>query len=398
MRNLLRGKGFYRFLLISVLFIFMASWAEGATTWITETVDSEGDVGKNASIAVDSRGNVHISYYDATNKYLKYATNASGSWVTETVDGSGDVRYISSIAIDSSGNVYIIYRIHDIYIDDLKYATNASGSWVIETIESIVADDRDVYSAGGYFTAASIAVDSSDNVHISYSRFDWEDFAYFGEYYNSYSLKYATNVSGSWVKKVIEGPVGIYQSVGSPSIAVDSLDNVHISYHFGYSHYAYSHGIKYATNASGSWTRERVVGVAIPGSIALDSGDNVYISYVGNLFDGATPELNYTTNASDSWVSETVDSEGNVGWGSSIALDSGDNIHISYFDRTNGDLKYTTDASGLWVTETVDSSGYVGGRRSIALDSRDNVHISYYDYTNGDLKYATNSHKRRGRR
>ncbi len=36
MRNLLRGKGFCSFLLISVLFIFIASWAEGATTWITE--------------------------------------------------------------------------------------------------------------------------------------------------------------------------------------------------------------------------------------------------------------------------------------------------------------------------------------------------------------------------
>ncbi len=395
MRNLLRGKGFCSFLLISVLFIFMASWAEGATTWITETVDSEGDVGKNASIAVDSRDNVHISYYDATNKDLKYATNASGSWVTETVDGSGDVvRYIFSIAIDSSDNVYIIYRMHDIYIDDLKYATNASGSWVIKTIESIVETE----DSGGGVRYASIAIDSSDNVHISYSREDWY-WDWSGSWYRDSALKYATNVSGSWATRVIEMTTSEYAGIGRTSIALDSSGNVHIGYHASYSHYAYSDRINYATNASGSWTRESVVGPVVSlGSIAVDSGDNVYISYAGNPFYGATPELKYTTNASGSWVAETVDSEGDVGRGSSIALDSGDNIHISYFDRTNGALKYATDASGLWVTETVDSSGYVGGRRSIALDSRDNVHISYYDYTNHDLKYAANSQKRRGRR
>ena len=43
------------------------------------------------SIAVDSGGKVHISYYDDTNAALKYATNTTGAWVTTTVDNSGDV-------------------------------------------------------------------------------------------------------------------------------------------------------------------------------------------------------------------------------------------------------------------------------------------------------------------
>ncbi len=60
-------------------------------------------------------------------------------------------------------------------------------------------------------------------------------------------------------------------------------------------------------------------------------------------------------------------------------------------DATNYDLKYATNASGAWVTSTIDSAGDVG--TSIAIDSSNNVHISYYDYyddTNADLKYATN--------
>ncbi len=38
-----------------------------------------------------------------------------------------------------------------------------------------------------------------------------------------------------------------------------------------------------------------------------------------------------------------------------------------------------------WSVETVNSTGDVGLNTSIALDSGDNPHISYYDYTIDDL-------------
>ncbi len=64
------------------------------------------------------------------------------------------------------------------------------------------------------------------------------------------------------------------------------------------------------------------------------------------------------------------------------------NVHISYLDYTNFDLKYATGTFGSWSIETVDSAGEVGMCTSIALDSSDNVHISYFDLTNYNLKYA----------
>jgi hypothetical protein len=49
----------------------------GATGWASETLDSPGDVGRYTSIEVDVSGNAHIAYYDNTNSDAKYALVAA---------------------------------------------------------------------------------------------------------------------------------------------------------------------------------------------------------------------------------------------------------------------------------------------------------------------------------
>ena len=87
----------------------------------------------------------------------------------------------------------------------------------------------------------------------------------------------------------------------------------------------------------------------------------------------------------------TVDSTGNVGHYTSLALGSDGFARISYRDVTNGDLKFVqctnTSCSTKNIT-TVDSTGDVGWNNSITLGSDGFARISYYDATNQNLKFA----------
>jgi hypothetical protein len=193
----------------------------------------------------------------------------------------------------------------------------------------------------------------------------------------------------AWVIETVDTACGTCPN----SIATDSSNNVHIIYVDCVNGI---YNIKYATNSSGSWITETVdsIGDIVIGmnwniSIAVDSSNNVHISY----YDVTNNDLKYATNSSGSWVTEIVNSGEYGGKYNSIATDSLNNVHISYLGGyQNYELKYATNSSGSWVTETVDSGeSFLGEFNSIAIDSLNNVHISYFGgYPNYDLKHATN--------
>ena len=65
-----------------------------------------------------------------------------------------------------------------------------------------------------------------------------------------------------------------------------------------------------------------------------------------------------------------------------------DTPHISYYDATNGTLKHAVWNGSGWTIQVIDSSGNVGLFTSIAMTDDGQIRISYYDRTNGHLKYA----------
>ncbi|MCL6557832.1 MAG: hypothetical protein K6U74_03335, partial [Firmicutes bacterium] len=120
-------------------------------------------------------------------------------------------------------------------------------------------------------------------------------------------------------------------------------------------------------------------------SIAVDASAYPRISY----YDYTNGDLKYAYKDGTGWHVETVDSSAvNVGWYTSLKLDASGYPRISYYYVTNGDLKYAYKDGSGWHAETVDSAGDVGQFSSLALDGSGYPHISYYDSSNYRLKYA----------
>jgi len=187
-------------------------------------------------------------------------------------------------------------------------------------------------------------------------------------------------------------------------MGVDSNNNVYISYTAGPN--GGTHFL--ATYDGNSWNSHQMFGTLTgewddvrDTSLAVDSNGKIHIVYyTDDDYDGNTPKvLRYVTNANPSgWTTPvTIDSStSDIGQYPSIALDSNNGIHISYYDVGNGNLKYGTCSSSCtnannWTMTTVDQTGDVGQYTSIALDSNNKTYITYHDATNNDLKYTDNT-------
>ena len=102
-----------------------ASWT--GSTWNEQTIDHSNRVnGFNyISLVLDSRGTPHVSYSCSqleSNYTLNYAVWNGSEWNIQAIDHSSLTSGIAnSLALDSHGNLHISY-----INGDLKYATSAS--------------------------------------------------------------------------------------------------------------------------------------------------------------------------------------------------------------------------------------------------------------------------------
>jgi hypothetical protein len=168
--------------------------------------------------------------------------------------------------------------------------------------------------------------------------------------------------------------------------------------HIVYVYYS-GHLIRYARKTETGWTFsefEEDDDVEIDVAMALDGAGHPHVSYWDGIYYGEAHDLKYGYFDGTEWHTTLVDAPGDVGRGSSIAVDSRNHPHIAYYDETNSALKYAYFDGSHWNVTTLDDFEFISFnfRTSIAIDAQDHVHIAYSTAfldglsDTGVLKYA----------
>ncbi len=361
------------------------------SAWTTEIVDSSADVGRWASIAVDTFNRPHIAYYNMKNGCLKYAYK-NVTWTIQTLDCDNTLLPLEddfvSPAFDPSGEHYI--ESTTVTLDEtngfpLKQADSAS-----QSDNSPLADPA---SGSGKYT--SIAIDSYGRPHISYTKFyPRSDRIY-------HKLKYAYFDGSAWKIWTVFEDKNSLRSLNEglfTSLAVDSRDRPHIAFldddhdkvRYTFSPRENNWTFSYPTPAGigqydnlGGWN-----------SLVLRPGepqDKAYIAFYDKTRGALTmAEGTYKTDIKNyTWNTYRIDNAGDVGLFASLADKNGKDFGVSYFDESWDDLRYAEGKAGEWNIKVVTGTNSRAGRyTSLVFDFNQKPHITYFDFSEGALYEA----------
>lgn len=196
-----------------------ARWMEMHTTSGTWSRPSAfGERGYNClDMNIDSEDNMHVSLYNLAFGPLAYVRKPyAGGWSQpEAIDpewGGGQLEgLVTSICTDSEMDPHVSYvgsENHDSR-QHTRYAWKKDGEWHNTLV------DRGQFQSGGN----KIVIDNNDAVHLAYSY-------YHEDIYELKDVRYATNISGRWIKQTVASHVGAIEV----DMGIDQNNYAHIVY------------------------------------------------------------------------------------------------------------------------------------------------------------------------
>ncbi|MHA1551488.1 MAG: hypothetical protein ACTSQC_06050 [Candidatus Heimdallarchaeaceae archaeon] len=339
--------------------IYYKRWDTFSSSWTTTeyvSTESAGD-SVHPSLAVDSAGNVHVAWEDYTNYassgidtdiFYKLWNVTTSSWTTTEVVSteSTDSSYEPSLAIGTEGNVHISWLDETDYVGSgsdadifYKHWEASTSSWTTTEVVSTESTGNSLYP--------SLAVDAEGNVRIAWQ--DQTDYLGAGTESDIFYKSWDASTSTWSVTEVVSTEGATQGGSTSPSLAVDTAGNVHITWE----------------------------GVDIGGTLIEHQ---IYYKYKNALTQiWSTSELVSTESLAFSGYPF-------------IDTDLKGNIHISWIDETDYDISGTDfdifyksweAYSSSWTTTVVvstESTDY-SGSPSLAVDTIGQVHIAWEDYT-----------------
>jgi len=259
---------------------------------------TETDVGvfvpEHSCLSIDPAGVAHIAYkygyYEYGNWDIYYVNNEGGSFGSSTriTDETGGKCYVRpSMALDNDNFVHTVFENGTA----IHYTNNVAGTF----------DSLTTVSVGSICWHSSVEIDSSNKVHISYSK-------YHGGAY------YINNVSGAFDSTVVLSSDNSMN--GTTAIVMDLLDNVHVAFIGGDFGTPDSHELYYVNNSTGSfedpeqitYNSEHTADI----SLSIDSFCAGHIAFLEGFYGSNDYEVWYCTNSESVGISpDNASCEGN---------------------------------------------------------------------------------------
>ncbi len=254
--------------------------------WYCEVVDSAGDVGQYSSIAIYDNGSAStrktgIAYYDATSRALKTAiwscpTIGPCGWNISTIQqgtiGVSDFGRFASLAFNSLGVAHISYYYENSFGDDALMYASYVGS----------GGDCGIGSAAGKWECETVVSGANTGMHTSLDLTS-NDAPYIAFYAISPGEMRVCNRTGtSWACAVIDSA-----GYGFPSLVLDQSNRAHIAYYDEFSgmlRYAHYVGLGNGNCGLNAYQCDPITnlgaGLSPVGlSLAMDSSDQPIIAY-----------------------------------------------------------------------------------------------------------------------
>lgn len=338
-----------------------------AATSLTRTIaQGGGNVTSEGAAAVTERG---VCWSTAVNP------TTSNS---HTHDGTGTGTYVSSIAGLSPNTTYHVraYATNSVdtaYGDDLQFATPVGG-W---------ATSRRLTWTSGASGEPAIAAGSAANLHLV-----WIDGTPGHEeiYYKKSPDGGANWAAGQRLTWTSSG-------AGSPAIAGDSSDNLHIVWQDSSPGNAEIY-YKRSTDGGATWTSTQRLtltsGQSYGPTIAVDPSGNPHVVWEDHTPGNAEIYYRNSLDGGATWTTAK-----RITWTSGgsfypvIAVDSSGDLHVVWWDDTPGNReiyhKKSTDGGGTWTTaqRITWTSGH-SVHPANAIDSLGNLHVVWEDSTPGN--------------
>ena len=293
-------------------------------------------------IAYDTKGKLHMVFYDRDTQTLKYAVRSTnGVWSNiQTVDGTTGSGVDVSLTIDKNNLPHVAYQ--DGVNGDLKYAflDAKSGAWQVDTVDV-------KGSTGGY---PSIVMTRNNTAAIAYYNKSNGD------------LRLATQGSNGWVIQAIDtkGDVGRF-----PQLMLDP--NRPTATKFAIAYQDTSGGAtKYAIQAGSGWAYQTIDKTSAGGYLSMQfyaTGAKKGPAYapVVTYYDSDTTHLKYAYSNGTLWSATTLTSRRRQGLYTDLEIVNNAPA-IFFFDGGNNDelfLQGTSVTRPKWTAKNLGDGGRV---------------------------------------